>query len=251
MKAILSKYNIAEFSQKILKNKFTHAILIYIILVTALLLLRDNEIASKIGFYLISIPAWIVFLLLLMSAYIFFWKALKYVIYGSVTTGFLILLSGLSINSITTLTPLKLILSFFMFFVTLLAFTLLGLGFIGALLLGGVATRLSQSPEVAGCAAILGFLAALLATWQIYTRMIVPFSFGFSSSIISAYLSTTIAGTIFHQNFENVFILSFSQLESCFSGGNIWIGIDLLIKHMVFPQLAIQSPFSQLHIQNW
>jgi len=217
-----------EYSQIILKNKFVFTILAYLIFVSILIFLKNNKIASRLGLYSVSIPVWIVILLFLILAYMSFRRLVQYVIYGSVALGVLLLI--IDPSAITSNPPMSFILSSFMLFVTLSVFTLLSLGFIGAFLVGGVSSSLTQSGEAFGIAALLGFCIALLATWEIYSRAVLPFSFGFLSSIISAELATAFSSSIFLETNSRIFSLPFPFMRACISSGNIWNAVKVMVE---------------------
>jgi len=214
------------FNPYTLRSKYTYgknmlksgrakiALAIYSGFIIFLFIFRNNPILGSLGFYSIFIPLWLFFIVLIVVGYILFWNAIKYFVLGTILLAFIFMILGGGIKYLSLFGPAVIIVSLFIFFAILFIFSLLLMGFLVAVIVAVPAMYITHSPEIAGIAGLMGFLAGLVGTYMVLTRIIFPFSFGFSMSIVAAHISSLIAGILFY---SRGFAFSFPDFTSLFS----------------------------------
>ncbi len=187
----------ADRGRKILKNKFVGAILAYVVFILILYAFRGSRHINTIGYYSIFFPLWLFMIVLIVLSYLIFWRIVKFIVYGSLVVGLLFLLFGHKLFSLAAFGPAAIIILLFIMFFLGFILSILGAGLIVAIFFALIFGHMTHSTELAGIAAFFGFALGVSLTYLIYTKIVLPFSFGFSLSLIAANIASTLASMLF------------------------------------------------------
>jgi hypothetical protein len=157
--------------------------------------------SPKPEFYEIFILMWVILIFLLLLSLVFIGKVLKYLAFGVVALVLYLLLTK-RIGVLAT--PAETFLSFFILFAVIFVSILFGAGILFALLLSSPVFHFTNSIELTTLTAILGFILGVIVTYLIFSRVILPFSLGFSVSLVAAYLANSVTGFLLSESGQSL-----------------------------------------------